>query len=107
MAMIFPTCRYQMFPGVRTGETVVAIGNPSQGMQNTVTRGIVSAVGPLTGAPGAVLGFRPTPPSIPATAAARCLTSMARSWALTPKENSSVKTSGPWWESTWPSAPRT
>ncbi len=31
---------------VRTGETVVAIGNPSQGMQNTVTRGIVSAVGP-------------------------------------------------------------
>jgi serine protease Do len=30
---------------VHTGETVVAIGNPAQGMQNTVTKGIVSAVG--------------------------------------------------------------
>jgi serine protease Do len=30
---------------VHVGETVVAIGNPAQGMQNTVTKGIVSAVG--------------------------------------------------------------
>jgi serine protease Do len=30
---------------VRAGETVIAIGNPSQGMPNTVTRGIISAVG--------------------------------------------------------------
>jgi serine protease Do len=30
---------------IRAGQTVVAIGNPAQGMQNTVTKGIVSAVG--------------------------------------------------------------
>lgn len=30
----------------RVGESVIAIGNPGLGMQNTVTRGIVSAVGP-------------------------------------------------------------
>lgn len=30
---------------VRQGQTVIAIGNPSQGLPNTVTRGIVSAVG--------------------------------------------------------------
>lgn len=31
---------------VRAGQTVVAIGNPALGMRNTVTKGIVSAVGP-------------------------------------------------------------
>lgn len=30
----------------RVGESVIAIGNPGLGMQNTVTKGIVSAVGP-------------------------------------------------------------
>jgi S1-C subfamily serine protease len=30
----------------RVGQSVVAIGNPGLGMQNTVTRGIISAVGP-------------------------------------------------------------
>jgi len=30
---------------VHTGQTVIAIGDPDQGMQNTVTKGIVSAVG--------------------------------------------------------------
>jgi S1-C subfamily serine protease len=31
---------------ISPGQTVVAIGNPGSGMQNTVTRGVVSAVGP-------------------------------------------------------------
>jgi serine protease Do len=31
---------------IRIGETVIAIGNPGLGMENTVTRGIVSAVNP-------------------------------------------------------------
>jgi serine protease Do len=31
---------------VRRGQTVVAIGNPAGGMQNTVTKGIISAIGP-------------------------------------------------------------
>ena len=30
----------------RVGQSVIAIGNPGMGMQNTVTRGIISAVGP-------------------------------------------------------------
>jgi serine protease Do len=30
---------------IRPGQTVIAIGNPAQGMHNTVTKGIVSAVG--------------------------------------------------------------
>jgi S1-C subfamily serine protease len=34
------------------GSNVVAIGNPSQGLQNTVTKGIVSAVGPMPNEPG-------------------------------------------------------
>lgn len=31
---------------VRIGETVIAIGNPDSGMENTITKGIVSAAGP-------------------------------------------------------------
>jgi S1-C subfamily serine protease len=37
---------------VQQGTGVVAIGNPSQGLQNTVTKGIVSAVGPMPDEPG-------------------------------------------------------
>jgi S1-C subfamily serine protease len=37
---------------VQPGSSVVAIGTPSQGMQNTVTKGIVSAVGPMSNEPG-------------------------------------------------------
>lgn len=38
---------------VQLGSSVVAIGNPSRGLQNTITKGIVSAVGPMPDAPGA------------------------------------------------------
>ena len=37
---------------VRPGSSVVAIGTPSQGFQNTVTQGIVSALGPMPNEPG-------------------------------------------------------
>ena len=33
---------------LRLGQSVIAIGNPGMGLQNTVTRGIVSAVGPYS-----------------------------------------------------------
>lgn len=32
---------------IQTGSSVVAIGTPSQGFQNTLTKGIVSAIGPM------------------------------------------------------------
>lgn len=37
---------------VRPGSSVIAIGTPSQGFQNTVTQGIVSAIGPMSDEPG-------------------------------------------------------
>jgi S1-C subfamily serine protease len=37
---------------VRPGSSVIAIGSPSQGFQNTVTQGIVSAIGPMSNEPG-------------------------------------------------------
>ncbi|MGA8620137.1 MAG: trypsin-like peptidase domain-containing protein, partial [Candidatus Sulfotelmatobacter sp.] len=37
---------------VRPGSRVIAIGSPSQGFQNTVTQGIVSAIGPMSSEPG-------------------------------------------------------
>jgi len=42
----FPHLKLAELSEVHAGQTVVAIGNPAQGMQNTVTKGIVSAVGP-------------------------------------------------------------
>jgi hypothetical protein len=37
---------------VRPGSSVIAIGSPSQGFRNTVTQGIVSALGPMPNEPG-------------------------------------------------------
>lgn len=37
---------------IQSGSTVIAIGNPSQGFQNTVTKGIVSAIGAMSTEPG-------------------------------------------------------
>lgn len=41
-----PSLPFGSVSDIRVGEDVVAIGNPAMGLQNTVTRGIVSAVGP-------------------------------------------------------------
>jgi len=48
----FPHLTLGATSAVRPGETVLAIGNPGGGMPNTVTKGIVSAVGPLEGLHG-------------------------------------------------------
>jgi S1-C subfamily serine protease len=41
-----PSLQMTTLASARVGQSVVAIGNPGLGMQNTATRGIVSAVGP-------------------------------------------------------------
>jgi serine protease Do len=43
----FPRLALAEIASVHPGETVVAIGNPAMGMANTVTKGIVSAIGPF------------------------------------------------------------
>lgn len=42
----FPYMPLADLSAARPGQTVVAIGNPAGGMQNTVTKGIISAIGP-------------------------------------------------------------
>lgn len=41
-----PSLPMTTLASARVGQSVIAIGNPGLGMQNTVTRGIISAVGP-------------------------------------------------------------
>jgi serine protease Do len=48
----FPHLRLADISTVRPGQTVIAVGNPARGMPNTVTKGIVSAVGPYPGLNG-------------------------------------------------------
>ena len=48
----FPHLKIADASGVRAGASVIAIGTPSQGFQNTVTKGIASGVGPMRGEPG-------------------------------------------------------
>jgi len=55
---------------VKVGQSVIAIGNPGMGLQNTVTRGIVSAVGSFPGL-GPAPGFKRMPRSTLAIAVAR------------------------------------
>jgi S1-C subfamily serine protease len=43
----FPHVSLANYSDLRPGQTVIAIGNPSHGMPNTITKGIVSAVGHL------------------------------------------------------------
>jgi S1-C subfamily serine protease len=48
----FPHLAVADLSTIRSGSTVLAIGTPSQGLQNTVTRGIVSGVGSMPSQPG-------------------------------------------------------
>ena len=41
-----PSLPLSPLASLKVGQSVIAIGNPGMGLQNTVTRGIVSAVGP-------------------------------------------------------------
>ena len=41
-----PSLPLSAIASIKVGQSVIAIGNPGLGLQNTVTRGIVSAVGP-------------------------------------------------------------
>jgi S1-C subfamily serine protease len=41
-----PSLPLSTLASIKVGQSVIAIGNPGLGLQNTVTRGIVSAVGP-------------------------------------------------------------
>jgi len=48
----FPQLRLAPTQTVQSGSTVIAIGTPSKGFQNSVTRGVVSGLGPMKGEPG-------------------------------------------------------
>lgn len=48
----FPQLRLAATQTVQPGSTVVAIGSPSKGFQNSVSKGIVSGIGPMKGEPG-------------------------------------------------------
>jgi S1-C subfamily serine protease len=43
-----PSLPLSTLASIKVGQSVIAIGNPGLGLQNTVTRGIVSGVGPYT-----------------------------------------------------------
>jgi len=48
----FPQLRIAPTQTVQSGSTVIAIGTPSKGFQNSVTKGIVSGIGPMKSEPG-------------------------------------------------------
>ena len=48
----FPQLRLAAIQTVQPGSTVVAIGTPSKGFQNSVSRGVVSGIGAMKGEPG-------------------------------------------------------
>jgi S1-C subfamily serine protease len=48
----FPTLRLAAIQTVQPGSTVVAIGTPSNGFQNSVSKGIVSGIGVMQNEPG-------------------------------------------------------
>ena len=48
----FPQLKLAPTQTVQSGSTVLAIGTPSKGFQNSVTKGIVSGLGPIKGEPG-------------------------------------------------------
>jgi S1-C subfamily serine protease len=48
----FPQLKLAPTQTVQSGSSVIAIGTPSKGFQNSVTKGIVSGLGPMKGEPG-------------------------------------------------------
>jgi len=48
----FPHLTLAATSDVHAGQSVIAIGNPGGGMPNTVTKGVVSGIGPLKSEPG-------------------------------------------------------
>jgi S1-C subfamily serine protease len=48
----FPSLSLAQTSTVRAGSTVVTIGTPSKGFQNSVTKGVVGGIGPMPGEPG-------------------------------------------------------
>jgi len=48
----FPHLSLADLSTVQPGSSVIAIGSPSQGFENTITKGIVSAIGPMPNEPG-------------------------------------------------------
>lgn len=48
----FPQLKLALTQTVQPGSSVVAIGSPSKGFQNSVTKGIVSGLGPMKSEPG-------------------------------------------------------
>jgi S1-C subfamily serine protease len=48
----FPQLRLAPTQTVQSGSSVIAIGTPSKGFQNSVTKGIVSGLGPMKSEPG-------------------------------------------------------
>ena len=48
----FPQLRIASTQSVQPGSSVIAIGSPSRGFQNSVTKGVVGGVSPMNGQPG-------------------------------------------------------
>ena len=48
----FPQLRIASIQSVQAGSSVIAIGSPSRGFQNSVTKGVVSGISPMKNEPG-------------------------------------------------------
>ena len=96
---------------IQVGQQAIAIGSPLGTFTDSVTSGIVSAIGrsiPVETGDARPTSSRPTPPSTPATAAARCSTRAARSSASTRRSPARARASASRSRSTSPdrSSPR-
>jgi S1-C subfamily serine protease len=48
----FPRLKLADLGSIQAGSSVIAIGSPSTGFQNSVTKGVVGGIGPMRGEPG-------------------------------------------------------